>query len=44
VVSETPAEIRYPAPLLGEHTQEILAQELGYSTAEIADLQERKVI
>jgi len=43
-LSETPAEIRYPAPLLGEHTQETLAQELGYSTAEIADLQERKVI
>jgi crotonobetainyl-CoA:carnitine CoA-transferase CaiB-like acyl-CoA transferase len=43
-LSETPAEIRYPAPLLGEHTEETLAQELGYSKAHIADLRERKVI
>jgi formyl-CoA transferase len=26
------------APLLGEHTEEILARELGYSTAEIAEI------
>ena len=26
------------APLLGEHTEEILAKELGYSAAEIADI------
>jgi formyl-CoA transferase len=26
------------APLLGEHTEEILAKELGYSAAEIAEI------
>jgi crotonobetainyl-CoA:carnitine CoA-transferase CaiB-like acyl-CoA transferase len=42
-LSETPGEIRRPAPLLGEHTEETLA-ELGYSKAKIADLREREVI
>jgi crotonobetainyl-CoA:carnitine CoA-transferase CaiB-like acyl-CoA transferase len=42
-LSETPGEIRHPAPLLGQHTEETLA-ELGYSKVEIADLRERKVI
>ncbi len=42
-LSETPGEIRRPAPLLGEHTEETLIR-LGYSKEEIADLRERRVI
>ena len=42
-LSETPGSYRRPAPLLGEHTAEILAS-LGYSTAEIAALRAEKVI
>jgi crotonobetainyl-CoA:carnitine CoA-transferase CaiB-like acyl-CoA transferase len=37
-MSETPPEIRRPAPLVGEHGREILA-ELGLSEAEIAALE-----
>jgi len=35
--SETPAEIRFGAPALGAHTEEVLA-EIGYSAAEIGAL------
>lgn len=42
-LSETPGEIRSPAPLLGEHTGETLAQ-LGYSKEKIEDFRERGVV
>ena len=38
-LSETPAEVRLPPPLLGEHTDAVLA-ELGYDDASIAKLHE----
>jgi crotonobetainyl-CoA:carnitine CoA-transferase CaiB-like acyl-CoA transferase len=42
-LSETPGTYRRRAPLVGEHTDEILAS-LGYSAAEIATLHEEKVV
>ena len=32
---ETPAELRLPAPMLGEHTDEVLA-EIGVSSEQLA--------
>jgi crotonobetainyl-CoA:carnitine CoA-transferase CaiB-like acyl-CoA transferase len=40
---KTPANIRRPAPRLGEHTAEVLA-ELGFGEAEVAAMAERKSI
>jgi crotonobetainyl-CoA:carnitine CoA-transferase CaiB-like acyl-CoA transferase len=42
-MSASPATIRRPPPLIGEHTREILA-ELGYDEARIAELQKLKII
>ena len=42
-LSETPGVYRRPAPLLGEHTDQILAS-LGYDAAEIAALHAEKVV
>ncbi len=42
--SDTPASVRRPPPLLGEHTAEILADELGLDAAAIAALRDDKVI
>ena len=41
--SATPGSIDAPPPVLGEHSTEILG-ELGYSTEEIGELEERGVI
>jgi crotonobetainyl-CoA:carnitine CoA-transferase CaiB-like acyl-CoA transferase len=42
-LSETPGEIRKPAPSLGQHNEEIL-KELGYHSADIKKLKDEKVI
>ena len=41
--ADTPAAVRFHAPLLGQHTLEIL-QEAGYSKAEIEALRARRVV
>ena len=42
-LSETPGAIRRPAPTLGQHTDEILA-EFGFSPEEIAQLRQARVV
>ncbi len=43
-LSDTPGAVRWPGPALGEHTDEVLAERLGMSTAEISNLRESGVI
>jgi len=43
-LSETPVQYRIPPPLLGEHTEEILRDVLGYDKDRIARLRKEKVI
>ena len=43
VLSETPGEIRSPAPKLGEHTDEVLRQ-IGFSDDAIRGLRARKIV
>ncbi len=43
-MSASPATIRMPPPMLGEHNREVLHDLLGYSDERIADLQERKIV
>lgn len=43
-LSETPAEVRSPAPLLGQHSADILQQVLNYSEAQIDNLRKKNII
>lgn len=43
-LSETPGQVRTPAPQFGQHTEEILLELLGYSWEQIGDLRSREVI
>jgi formyl-CoA transferase len=43
-LSETPASVRIPPPMLGQHTEEVLTQLLDYSPTEVAALRKREVI
>jgi formyl-CoA transferase len=42
--SDTPGAIRLPPPLLGEHTDEILADVLGYEPQQVAALKQQEAI
>lgn len=44
VFSETPLEMRSAAPLLGQHTREVLTGLLGYTIEEVDDLVRRGVL
>ncbi len=43
-LSDTPGAIRRPAPLLGEHTDEVLREVLGYDDERIAELLVEQVV
>ncbi|MBN2255679.1 MAG: CoA transferase [Deltaproteobacteria bacterium] len=43
-LSETPGEVYAPAPLLGEHTEEVLRTILSYTDDEIQELKDQGVI
>jgi formyl-CoA transferase len=43
-LSKTPVQYRIPPPLLGEHTESVLQEVLGYDKEKIARLKEGKVI
>lgn len=42
-LSETPGSIRTPAPLLGQHTEDVLAELLGYDAEQIAALRDQGI-
>ena len=42
--SEMPVDLRRPPPRLGEHTEDVLGELLGYSTVEVADLRAAGVV
>ena len=43
-LSETPGDVRAPAPLLGEHTDQVLRERLGLTDKEIARLKAARAI
>lgn len=43
-LSKTPGRVRTPAPTLGQHTDDVLAHELGLSASDIADLRQAGAI
>jgi crotonobetainyl-CoA:carnitine CoA-transferase CaiB-like acyl-CoA transferase len=44
IMKETPFQMRYPAPTLGQHNQEIYCDELGYSKTDLVRLHQAGVI
>jgi Predicted acyl-CoA transferases/carnitine dehydratase len=44
LLSDTPGSIRSPAPLLGQHTEQVLRERLALDDTEIARLRDARVI
>jgi crotonobetainyl-CoA:carnitine CoA-transferase CaiB-like acyl-CoA transferase len=44
IMGETPWELRRPAPLLGQHNEEVLGETLGYGRQELVRLRGLNVI
>jgi crotonobetainyl-CoA:carnitine CoA-transferase CaiB-like acyl-CoA transferase len=44
ILTNAPNGVRAPAPLLGQHTDEVMREVLGYSEQDIARLKEEKVL
>jgi crotonobetainyl-CoA:carnitine CoA-transferase CaiB-like acyl-CoA transferase len=44
MLSQHPAAVRRPPPLLSEHTEEILTELLGYSNSQLTALREQGVV
>jgi len=42
-LSETPGQVRLPAPEFGEHTERVLTELLGYSWDEVSDFHAREI-
>jgi crotonobetainyl-CoA:carnitine CoA-transferase CaiB-like acyl-CoA transferase len=43
-LSSTPATVRLPPPLLGQHTDEVLTELLGYSSEDVTALREQRAV
>jgi len=43
-LSETPGEVKLPAPLLGQHNEEVYCGLLGYPKEQLASLAEEGII
>ncbi|MCP4416541.1 MAG: CoA transferase, partial [Chloroflexi bacterium] len=43
-IPTTPTSVRYPPPTLGQHTEEILQEMLGYDETAVADLRKEHII
>jgi CoA:oxalate CoA-transferase len=43
-LSKSPATVRFPAPQLGEHNEEVLTELLGYSKKQVAEFKSTGVL